>query len=299
MPQFEPLGGDVPVGLIPVSKPVGIATWPAVTSLSGINTLRIIYNAYGTSEEERMAMRLYAWNSTSRTWEVAVAAPTVDIAARAVTASITKPGMYALFTIADFTSVNDRFKVRTPAYRCLALSTIEHFSTIDSLAEVASTAGQTIYLSSGFHAKRGSRFTATIQSPTSLPNVRIAANEPEGGQDQAGWEAGSRPVEEQDVARIYPNPSGGKFTLAYQLPAEQPVSAVLYTLTGKQAQVLLDRVPREAGPHQEEFDASRLQPGMYILSLQFEKGALPSLLATAPNAEGSYRSQALKLIKTP
>jgi len=300
-PQFQPIGQDLPIGLRPVSKPVGIATWPALTSFSGINTMRIIYNAYGSSEEERKAIRLYLWNSASRTWEVAVAAPTVNTATRTVTASITKPGVYALFTIADITGVVDGFEARTPEYRCLALSTIEHFSTIDSLARVASTAGQTIYLSPGFHAKRGSRFTTSIQSPTSLPNVRIAASGAAGVEGntayhQAGLEAGGSTAEEKG-AIIFPNPASGKFTLAYQLPVAQQVSAVLYTLEGKRAMVLLNGAPKEAGRHQDEFDSSSLRPGVYILSLQLEKGALPSPVSAVPTA-GGYRRQAIKFVKT-
>jgi hypothetical protein len=302
-PQFQPMADNMPVGLMPISSPIGIASWPDVSSFSGSNTLRLRYNAYGSSDAEKLAIRLYAWNSSSSTWEVAVAAPAIDTAARTATAAITKPGVYALFTITDFTGVVSYFEARTQSYRSLALSTVEHFSTIDSLAEVQSSAGQTIFLSPGFHAKRGSRFTTTIQTVTSLPNVRIAAPEPAGGRDGAGgnavWEQGSSPEQEQETARIFPNPAGHKFTLAYELPVAQPVSAVLYTLTGKQAQLLLESAPREAGPHQEEFDASGLQAGVYILSLQFEKGAEPSPGATAPNTEASYRRQALKLVKTP
>jgi hypothetical protein len=301
-PQFQPAGGgNLPIGLRPVSKPVGIATWPAVTSFSGTNTLRMMYNAYGSSEEERKAIRLYVWNTASRTWEVAVTAPTVNTAARTVTASITKPGVYALFTITDFTSISVNLAARTQAYRCLALSTIEHFSRIDSLAEVTSTAGKKIFLSPGFHARRGSRFTTSIQSPTSLPNVRLAAAKLAGMEGNAryhgaGLESGGSTAEEKG-ASIFPNPAGGKFTLAYQLPVAQQVSAVLYTLEGKRAMVLLNGATREAGRHQDEFDCSRLRPGIYILSLQLEKGA-GSGPASPIRTAGGYRRQALKFVKT-
>jgi hypothetical protein len=274
-----------------------------MTNFSGTNTLRIIYNAYGSSEEERKAIRLYAWNTALRTWEVAVAAPPVNTATRTVTASITKPGVYALFTIADFTGVVGGFVARSQEYRCLALSTVEHFSTIDSLARVVSTAGKTIYLSPGFHAVRGSRFTTSIQSITSLPNVRLAAPELAGLEDDdtagpdAGLEAGGRTAEAQGMASIYPNPASGKFTLAYQLPVAQQVSAVLYTLAGKRAMVLLNGASKQAGRHQDEFDSSRLRPGIYILSLQLEKAALPSSATTATTADG-YSNQALKFVKT-
>lgn len=302
-PQFQPMARSLPVGLRPVSKPVGIATWPAVTSLSGINTLRMRYNTFGASEEETMAIRLYAWNSTSRNWEVAVAAPAVDTAARTVTASITKPGVYALFTITDYTSVTVNFKAPGQDYRSLGLSTVEHFSTIDSLAGVVSTAGNTIYLSPGFHAVRGSRFTTSIQNVTSLPNVRIAATELAGvtnddaASPDAGQETGGSSGAEKSMATISPNPASGKFTLAYELPVAQPVSAVLYTLAGKRAMVLLNGAPKESGRHQDEFDSSSLRPGVYILSLQLEKGALPSPVSTGPTA-GGYRSQSLRFVKT-
>jgi hypothetical protein len=249
-----------------------------------------------------MAIRLYAWSPTLRTWEVAVAAPAIDIAARTVTASITKPGVYALFTIADFTGLVRGFAARAQEYRCLALSTVQHFSAIDSLAQVVSTAGKTIYLSPGFHAARGSRFITSIQTVTSLPNVRLAAPELAGTTDNnaaglySGLEAAGGTAAEQGLATLFPNPVSGKFTLDYHLPVAQPVSAVLYTLAGKRVLVLLDATHKHAGRHQDEFDSSSLRPGVYILSLQFEKGAEPVPGATIP-AVGGYRSQALKFIK--
>ncbi len=301
--QFQPLGQNLPDGIRPVSKPVSIATWPAVTSFSGTNTLRLMYDADGWSAQEKITIRLYTWNTTLRTWEVAVAAPAVDTVAHTVTAAVPKPGVYALFTINDFTTVLAGFVARTQEYRCLALSAVHHYSAIDSLAQVVSTAGNAIYLSPGFHAVRGSRFTTSLQSVTSLPNVRLAAADLAGSTNgdaanaDAGPETGGSSGAEKGMATISPNPAGGKFTLAYELPVAQPVRAVLYTLAGKRAMVLLNGAPKAAGRHQDEFDSSSLRPGVYILSLQLEKGALPSPVSTGPTA-GGYRSQSLRFVKT-
>jgi hypothetical protein len=103
------------------------------------------------------------------------------------------------------------------------------------------------------------------------------------------------PTSEKYPATIFPNPVSKAFTLHYQLPVAQKVSVILYTLAGKQVAVFMRETPKEAGQIQDQFDASKLQRGVYILSLQFEKGI--QLDALTPATE-SNRRVAIKFIKT-
>ena len=64
----------------------------------------------------------------------------------------------------------------------------------------------------------------------------------------------------------YPNPFNPSTTITYTLPATAPVQLRVYDVLGRQVADLVDRV-MTAGPHQVQFDASRLSSGVYLYRL--------------------------------
>jgi len=75
------------------------------------------------------------------------------------------------------------------------------------------------------------------------------------------------PVTSEIDLKIYPNPSNTKTTIIYSLTQTEKIKLSVYNLIGQEIEVLADQI-KPAGKHTIEFDASKLNSGMYIFKLQ-------------------------------
>ncbi|MGA9365202.1 MAG: T9SS type A sorting domain-containing protein [Bacteroidota bacterium] len=67
----------------------------------------------------------------------------------------------------------------------------------------------------------------------------------------------------------FPNPFNPTTTIYYQLPTDSRVSIVVYDLLGREVKRLLGET-KEAGYHQERFDASGIASGVYFYRMTAE-----------------------------
>jgi hypothetical protein len=67
----------------------------------------------------------------------------------------------------------------------------------------------------------------------------------------------------------FPNPFNPTTTIYYQLPTASRVSIVVYDLLGREVKRLVDET-KEAGYHQERFDASGIASGVYFYRMTAE-----------------------------
>ncbi len=71
------------------------------------------------------------------------------------------------------------------------------------------------------------------------------------------------PPEKFELFQNYPNPFNPTTNICYQLTRDSKVNLKVYNLLGQEVATLVDG-EKQAGYHQEVFDASRLASGMYI-----------------------------------
>jgi hypothetical protein len=76
------------------------------------------------------------------------------------------------------------------------------------------------------------------------------------------------PPEKFELMQNYPNPFNPTTTICYQLTKDSKVSLTVYNLLGQQVATLVDE-QKQAGYHQEVFDATRFASGMYIYRIVY------------------------------
>ncbi len=76
------------------------------------------------------------------------------------------------------------------------------------------------------------------------------------------------PPDRFELFQNYPNPFNPSTTISYQLVADSKVSLKIYDILGREVQTLVDD-QRQAGYHQEVFNASRLASGVYIYRIAY------------------------------
>ncbi len=74
------------------------------------------------------------------------------------------------------------------------------------------------------------------------------------------------PPERFELIQNYPNPFNPVTTISYQLTNDSKVSLRVYNLLGQEVKVIVDG-EKEAGYHQETWNASAVASGMYIYQL--------------------------------
>jgi hypothetical protein len=77
------------------------------------------------------------------------------------------------------------------------------------------------------------------------------------------------PPEKFELFQNYPNPFNPTTTICYQLTRDTRVQLKVYNLLGQEVETLVDR-EKQAGYHQEVFDATRFASGMYIYRIIYE-----------------------------
>ena len=76
---------------------------------------------------------------------------------------------------------------------------------------------------------------------------------------------------------VYPNPSGGKTTIEFSLANTSPVSIDIYNLLGEKVLAVENGI-FSSGKHAAEFDAGKLEGGVYIISIKTESGTIAKKL---------------------
>ncbi len=140
-------------------------------------------------------------------------------------------------------------------------------------ADVTCTAGNSIQLLPGFHAKNGAHFWAQIApcDPGSS-NVRLA----QGGTSIQGETSavknavlGSEDQLINEAFGIYPNPFTHTTTFMYTVTTDNaPVTLDIYNIYGQKAAVLLQHQKHAKGTHKAVWDGSGLSAGIYIYQLR-------------------------------
>ena len=140
-----------------------------------------------------------------------------------------------------------------------AANTIQATNIIELGADVTYTAGQSISLQAGFHAKANSTFTARIED-CDLPANNIAEV-----QETVRLEV---PSSSDGQLRVFPNPFSDQFKLTYELEQEAEAEIRLMSFDGKVRQQLLPPQFQLSGPHQVEWNAPELPAGIYVVQLR-------------------------------
>jgi hypothetical protein len=71
---------------------------------------------------------------------------------------------------------------------------------------------------------------------------------------------------------LFPNPAQGQFTLSFHTPVELKAEIVLTHINGSVAMILESGGTIEKGIYNQQFDISNLNPGIYLLVIQSDKG---------------------------
>ncbi|MDE3058446.1 MAG: T9SS type A sorting domain-containing protein [Bacteroidota bacterium] len=77
------------------------------------------------------------------------------------------------------------------------------------------------------------------------------------------------PPEKYELFQNYPNPFNPTTTISYQLPAPREVSLKIYDAIGREVTTLTEGL-REAGYHEEIWNATNTASGMYIYQLEIK-----------------------------
>jgi hypothetical protein len=76
------------------------------------------------------------------------------------------------------------------------------------------------------------------------------------------------PPEKFELFQNYPNPFNPTTTICYELTRDSKVQLKVYNLLGQEV-VMLVNGEKQAGYHQEVFDATRFASGMYIYRIVY------------------------------
>ena len=129
-------------------------------------------------------------------------------------------------------------------------------------------AANAILLKSGFHARLGTQFLATIEP---CP-VNVQETEEPAIARTASPDVFSLPMLDQPSTTLnaYPNPFAANLQIDYFLPSKRSVSLVLVDKLGRQVQSIIQEKWREMGNHQQTLVANGLEAGTYFLVFKDE-----------------------------
>jgi len=139
---------------------------------------------------------------------------------------------------------------------------------IERDAKVRFTAGNSITLLPGFHAKAGADFIAFIDDCSSDNNlVELPVS-------QITAEISINKVTQANQLLVRPNPFSGHAVIDYEVGENSSVWIGLYDLTGKLFHVFVDQKALAKGNYQYQIDATNLPNGAYWVSMRTQKSVL-------------------------
>lgn len=155
----------------------------------------------------------------------------------------------------------------------VASNTIQSNETLETAKTIIYKANNSITLTTGFHAKTGSSFLATISPCQSLPpfaplvKTKININTVE--------------LAEELTLTASPNPVLTDTKINYFVPETGNITLSIQDLKGQQLALLIDNQRVEKGNHELIWNVSNLAAGMYLLQLASSQGTLAKKLVLA------------------
>ncbi|MFA6541382.1 MAG: T9SS type A sorting domain-containing protein [Bacteroidota bacterium] len=117
-------------------------------------------------------------------------------------------------------------------------------------------------------------FSIDKSAPVNKPEqILITISNPRGEQWTKTLSLQVSPPEKCELFQNYPNPFNPSTMISYQLPVISNVSLKIYDAIGREV-ATLDEGVKEAGYHQNEWNAVNVSSGMYVYQLSYkdEKG---------------------------
>lgn len=149
----------------------------------------------------------------------------------------------------------------------IANETIISTDTIEENTIVNYIAGSTITLNSGFHAKAGALFHASIEGiPCRTTNV-LEQFKPTETFKVANFK--EQPFIKAGDFEIFPNPINHNATINFLVPQPANISFELFDLSGKKLRTILPPTNYEQGNYQINYVSDGLKTGLYLLSFSY------------------------------
>ena len=120
-----------------------------------------------------------------------------------------------------------------------------------------------IKLESGFHAKAGSRFMATIESCNR--NRYYESDDKVGNMDITKMVYEPEHKDPKDVFSFYPNPTINEIILSYSIENDETIVVSISNLQGKTT-TLFSGIKR-SGEYIEHYSLTDFPSGMYLISI--------------------------------
>jgi len=157
---------------------------------------------------------------------------------------------------------------------------IESTQVINTSAQVDYDSKISIELQPGFEVKGGAIFNAFIDGCNNGAggvNLREGEEDRNGSksdQSQQAWEMSNNELHnkeqviiENSYLKVFPNPFLGSTNVKYNLPEKGLVKISVFDNTGREVAVLENNVLKEQGEYIQQFDASKLSKGIYLIRL--------------------------------
>lgn len=125
----------------------------------------------------------------------------------------------------------------------------------------------------------GSRITsigmtdAAVKLATTIGQVRYSLSGPDVPTSVREY---APPTRERRSVLVYPNPTDGIATIAYQVPSDQVVSVKVYDMMGREVGAPISGERTMSGNHEMRFDFGQLASGAYLVKVQGQDGLLGS-----------------------
>lgn len=154
----------------------------------------------------------------------------------------------------------------------ITTDTLTTASIIVDSTVVTFKSAKTIILQAGFHAQKGSAFSAVIEDlpdceAQTLTETTAVSARSSATLALASTSANERLVDELQFD-IIPNPFYDRTTIAYELPHKGTVSLQIFDLVGKQIAILEEGISKEKGRYEVTFQANQWKGGTYFVVLK-------------------------------
>jgi len=149
---------------------------------------------------------------------------------------------------------------------------------VNSGEAVSFYAGNSITLNPGFHAKRGSSFTADIQNCTpalqeeELFNKALVKANEEVSNNKLSTNQYTQLTNFSDIKlTIQPNPFTNLTTLYFNLTEKEEINLLVFNINGQLMDEIILKQSMDKGFHTVNYDAYKLEEGIFHLVLKTNK----------------------------